>query len=119
MQNRHNRIIIWILAVLSPLLCAVTYPFLPEQIPVHWDVNGTVSYSGKETFLLMAALPLLLAALFIFLPKIDPRKQSYKKFGKYYDYFSKREMYLYAVVLLMSQTRANSLTFNCPFLYAG
>ena len=65
MQNRHNRIIIWILAVLSPLLCAVTYPFLPEQIPVHWDVNGTVSYSGKETFLLMAALPLLLAALLI------------------------------------------------------
>ena len=87
MQNSHNRIIIWILAVLSPLLCAVTYPFLPEQIPVHWDVNGTVSYSGKETFLLMAALPLLLAALFIFLPKIDPRKKSYKKFGKYYDYF--------------------------------
>ena len=34
-------------------------------------------------------------------------------------YASKSPMYLYAVVLLMSQTLANSLTFNCLLLYAG
>ena len=40
-----SKIIIWILAALSPILCAVTYPFLPQQVPMHWDINGTVSVS--------------------------------------------------------------------------
>ena len=48
MKNKHSKIIIWILAALSPILCAVTYPFLPQQVPMHWDINGTVSYEGKE-----------------------------------------------------------------------
>ncbi|MCI5526932.1 MAG: SdpI family protein [Oscillospiraceae bacterium] len=87
MKNKHSKIIIWILAALSPILCAVTYPFLPQQVPMHWDINGTVSYEGKETFIFMAVLPLLLAGLFIYLPKIDPRKKNYAKFSKYYDYF--------------------------------
>ena len=54
---------------------------------MHWDINGTVSYEGKETFIFMAVLPLLLAGLFIYLPKIDPRKKNYANFSKYYDYF--------------------------------
>ena len=87
MKNKHRKIIIWILAALSPILCAVTYPFLPQQVPMHWDINGTVSYEGKETFIFMAVLPLLLAGLFIYLPKIDPRKKNYANFSKYYDYF--------------------------------
>ena len=29
----------------------------------------------------------MLAGLFIYLPKIDPRKKNYAKFSKYYDYF--------------------------------
>ena len=87
MKNKHSKIIIWILAALSPILCAATYPFLPQQVPMHWDINGTVSYEGKETFIFMAVLPLLLAGLFIYLPKIDPRKKNYAKFSKYYDYF--------------------------------
>ena len=87
MKNKHSKIIIWILAALSPILCAVTYPFLPQQVPMHWDINGTVSYEGKATFIFMAVLPLLLAGLFIYLPKIDPRKKNYAKFSKYYDYF--------------------------------
>ena len=39
MKNKHSKIIIWILAALSPILCAVTYPFLPQQVPMHWDIN--------------------------------------------------------------------------------
>ena len=34
-KNRSKRII-WILAVLSPVLGAAAYPFLPEQVPMHW-----------------------------------------------------------------------------------
>ncbi|MDD3193726.1 MAG: SdpI family protein [Oscillospiraceae bacterium] len=97
MQNKHSKIIIWILAALSPLLCAVTYPFLPEQVPMHWDINGTVSYEGKGTFIFMALLPLILAVLFLYLPKIDPRKKNYPKFGKYYDYFC---MFMMAFLLI-------------------
>ena len=37
-KNRSKRII-WILAVLSPVLGAAAYPFLPEQVPMHWGVG--------------------------------------------------------------------------------
>ena len=97
-KNRSKRII-WILAVLSPVLGAAAYPFLPEQVPMHWGLDGTVSYEGKGTFIFMALLPLLLAALLIYLPKMDPRKKNYTKFSKYYDYFC---MFMMVFLLLVN-----------------
>lgn len=101
MQNKSRKTIIWILAALSPLLCAGLYPFLPDQIPVHWDIQGNVAYDGKSTFLFLCALPLLMAALLVFLPKIDPRKKNYAKFGKYYDYFCMFMMVFLLIVNLI------------------
>lgn len=86
-MKKTSKWIIWVLAALSPVLCLAVYPALPEQIPTNWGINGNVTYSGKATLLVMAALPLVLAALFLFLPRIDPRKKSYERFQKYYDMF--------------------------------
>ena len=99
MKKNLSKRIIWILAVLSPVLGAVAYPFLPEQVPMHWGLDGTVSYEGKGTFIFMALLPLLLAALLIYLPKMDPRKKNYTKFSKYYDYFC---MFMMVFLLLVN-----------------
>ena len=113
-KNRSKRII-WILAVLSPVLGAAAYPFLPEQVPMHWGLDGTVSYEGKGTFIFMALLPLLLAALLIYLPKMDPRKKNYTKFSKYYDYFC---MFMMVFLLLVNLIVVSESFFPDGFLLA-
>lgn len=87
MKNRFYTAATWILAALSPVVCLAAYPFLPDQIPLHWDLDGSVSYEGKATLFFLAALPLLLAAMLFALPKIDPKKNNYQRFSKYYSFF--------------------------------
>lgn len=87
MKSHKARIITWLLAVISFLLPAALYPVLPDRIPTHWDLNGTITYSAKYMIFLTAGMGLLFAVLFDVLPKIDPRRQNYQKFGGYYDLF--------------------------------
>lgn len=78
------RIAVWVLAVLPPLAVALCYKSLPAQVPTHWDLSGTVSYSDKQELWFIAGLAPLFAVLFPILPRIDPRRRSYDKFmGSY------------------------------------
>lgn len=87
MKNPNMRILTYLLAAASLLLAAVLYPKLPAQIPTHWDLDGTVTYGGRHMIFLTAGTGLPMALLFDILPKIDPRRQNYQKFGSYYDAF--------------------------------
>lgn len=88
MKNKRGVIAAtWILAALPLVLFAAAFPFLPEQIPMHWDADGSVAYSGKGSLFWMSALSPLLAALLFVLPKIDPKKNNYSRFLKYYSFF--------------------------------
>jgi len=87
MTNKRLQIFIWILALLPVVIVALLYGRLPAQIPTHWNINGTVTYGGKSTVLMMAGLSPLMAALLWVLPKIDPRRKNYDKFRTYYDGF--------------------------------
>lgn len=87
MKNRKLRILSYLLAAISLLLAILLYPSLPDKIPTHWDINGTVTYSGKSAIFLTGSLGLIVAVLIDFLPRIDPRRRNYQKFNKYYDLF--------------------------------
>lgn len=87
MKNRKMRIITYLIAFAGILLAAALYPLLPEQIPTHWSSDGTITYSGKSTIFITSGMGVLLAVLFDILPKIDPRRNNYQKFGSYYDLF--------------------------------
>ena len=87
MKNPKLRIINYMLAVCNIALAAILYPSLPDQIPMNWGIDGTVSYSDKHEIFLMCGMAVLFAFLFDVLPKIDPRKKNYQKFGGYYDGF--------------------------------
>lgn len=77
-----------VLLALAPLAAlAVLYGRLPEQVPIHWSVDGAVSYGDRSTLWITALLSPVLLFLLKFLPKIDPRKQNYAKFRGYYDAF--------------------------------
>ena len=47
-----------------------------------------MEYGAKNQLWLLFALGLIFAVLFDFLPKIDPKRENYQRFGKYYDLFA-------------------------------
>lgn len=64
----------------------VVWPSAPARIPVHWDVAGSVDrYGGRFEGLL--GLPLIALALYLgmrYLPRIDPGRANYARFGTPY-----------------------------------
>jgi uncharacterized membrane protein len=78
----------------APLVIALTIGFslfvyakLPDRVPVHWNVRGTVDrFSGRlEGAFFLPGMMLLVWLLLRFLPRIDPRRANYEKFADTYD----------------------------------
>ncbi len=64
---------------------AIAFFFLPESIPIHWGVDGKVDQWGhRANAFWMGALPLVMTLLAWFLPKIDPKRESYERHAKPY-----------------------------------
>ena len=82
------RLIMWVLALAPAIIVAVLYNSLPDMIPMHWNARGEVRYDPKMHIWIMAMASPAIAALFMLLPKIDPRKENYEKFREYYDRFA-------------------------------
>ena len=73
---------------------------LPERMPVHWGLNGEVDRYGSRTqaAFFFPALMLLVWLLMRFLPRIDPRRANYAKFGDTYDLLVNSFVTLFAVM---------------------
>lgn len=84
-----TRIFMWILAIAPLVLVAMMYSRLPDEIPINWNLsNGEVAYGSKTTLWGLAGISPILAAMFMLLPTIDPRRQNYSKFRGFYDVFA-------------------------------
>lgn len=88
MKNKVVRIWAYVLGIVPLIVLACLYTRLPEQVPMHWGLDGTVSYESKNQLWIVFTLGIIMAILFDVLPKIDPKKKNYQKFGKYYDLFA-------------------------------
>ena len=86
-QNRNYQILAWILAFLPAVAVAALYSRLPDQLPMQWDFGGQVRYEPKWHIWIIAGLAPLFCAMFSVLPKIDPRRRNYAKFGEAYQGF--------------------------------
>lgn len=79
----------WLTALVPAVLLLFVYRGLPEQVPIHFRIDGTAdAYGARSTMWLLAGIGPLLALLLQFLPAIDPKKRNYIKFQKYYDQFA-------------------------------
>ena len=67
------RLATWVLAAVPPVLLALCWGALPDRVPVHWGLDGAVTYGARWELVVPALLPLLLLALLRFLPRLDPR----------------------------------------------
>lgn len=87
MTNKRLLILACVLALVPLIATVLLYGMLPEQVPTHWNIDGSITYSGKSSIWMLAGLSPVMAILFVVLPKIDPRKKNYEKFRGYYDVF--------------------------------
>lgn len=64
------------------------WPRLPDQLPVHWNVQGEVDrYGGKaEGAFLAPGVMLALYLMLRFLPRIDPRRANYARMTDTYEF---------------------------------
>ncbi len=102
MKKQHMNILIWVLALLPVVAVAACYGALPEQVPTHWNMDGTVTYSGKAILWLLALLSPALGAALRAMPKIDPKRSNYARFQQYYDGF--------CIVLMLFLAVLNAVT---------
>jgi uncharacterized membrane protein len=75
------------LLIISLIATCISYPYLPEQLPVHWNFKGVPnSFMDKSAAaFLLPGIMLIVFVMRILLPKIDPRKDNYQRFeGAYY-----------------------------------
>lgn len=83
--------------LLSLAAGAVLYNYLPERVPIHWNLQGEVDgYGGR--FMGGFGLPLMTLGcylLMVLVPRIDPKRKNYPKFTCAYNAF------LWAFVLFM------------------
>jgi len=70
-------------------VAAYLYPLLPARVATHWDINGQVNgYMGRFWgAFFVPVLTLGSNILFLFIPRIDPKKENNEKFRKSFDVF--------------------------------
>jgi uncharacterized membrane protein len=75
-----------LLATLSLAGAVVAYFFLPDSIPMHWNIAGEIdSWGPRASIFGLGALPLACALLFRWLPRIDPNRGSYARHAKTFE----------------------------------
>ncbi|MEX0979400.1 MAG: SdpI family protein [Pirellulales bacterium] len=75
------------LIALMFIVAAVIWSYVPDRIPVHWNIRGEVDgYGGRFVGLLLLPLTTLgLYALLLLLPRLDPGYANYRAFAGAYN----------------------------------
>ena len=89
MKSKRNIALMWAISLVPIIILIMIYGKMPETVPTNFGFDGTINaYGPKSTLWMLAGMGPLLALLFQFMPRIDPRKRNYEKFQKYYDVFA-------------------------------
>ena len=111
MKNKFN--IILILAWISLFVVSASYFFLPDQIPMHWNINGEVDAYGPKYFVfLMAVLPLGMYYLMNVLRKIDPKYKKIEEKKDAYNLMRDITVVLFIAVSILFIVSVINPTFN-------
>ncbi|MCJ8008661.1 SdpI family protein [Lederbergia wuyishanensis] len=76
-----------IILVIIVFITCISYPFLPEQIGMHWNYKGVPDDFADKSYaaFVFPGITLGVYILGLLLPKIDPRKNNYPRFeGTYF-----------------------------------
>lgn len=110
------------LVLVSAGLAFWSYPYLPEKVPMHWNIDGEVdSYQPKaEAVWFMPVLIAVMWAMFQILPKLDPKRKNYAAFSAEWEVlqlaFLSFSVYLQAVIVYAS---LNPSVKSGPLMFLG
>ncbi|MGB7341603.1 MAG: SdpI family protein [Phototrophicaceae bacterium] len=64
----------------------ILYPSLPDELPRQWGIDGTINSTWSKFYavLFAPAISIVLWILTYIIPKVDPKRDSYDKFGGFY-----------------------------------
>lgn len=84
--EKKNILLLLALALFPLVLTAVFYPYLPDAVPIHWNLNGVAdNLAPKFPGAFIGPLTaILVTPLLVFLPRIDPRRKNYDRFSSAY-----------------------------------
>lgn len=113
MKLRGAEILAFALALVSFITGWLFYPYLPEQIASHWNIQGEVDgYASKVWgIFLFPIIILVIVALFVVIPRIDPKKNNIEKFQNYYDRF------IILLTLFLVYLYGVTLAFNLGYIF--
>jgi len=82
----------WFLLIMAVVFFATGtafYPQLPAQVASHWNAAGEVNGYLPRAWgaFLFPVIFLIIVALLLAIPRIDPRRENIAKFRRYFDYF--------------------------------
>jgi uncharacterized membrane protein len=110
-MNKYTKKMLQIISILSLFGTIVSYFYLPERIPIHWNVNWEIDdWADKNMIFILGLLPIVTIILFEVLPKFDPRRANYMKHGKAYEIIEVATVFI--MIVLNWLTIAISLGIN-------
>ena len=82
MSTRNTLILIVVLVALMVGIGFYAYPRMPEVVATHWNAQGIPNGYGSrfQAAFILPLITLVVAALLLFLPEIDPLKANIEKF---------------------------------------
>lgn len=106
------------LIVLTVLTWAFTYSSLPDNLAIHWGLNGSANdYQAKANAMMMLiGIMIIIYILMVIIPKIDP-KNNYKTFIRpYMAIFNTMFAVMFVINLMIILT---GLGYDLPISYLG
>ena len=107
-----------LLTVVSLLLSLTVFSSLPEQIPAHWNVHGTVDrFAPKLTVFIFPGIIFLITILFQFMRRTDPNSDNYGKFQREYHRYTFVIGLVFFAVQIMTIAAAFRMDFNVNLIF--
>lgn len=104
---KHENKKLWVLFVVTLLIALISYNYLPEIIPIHFDVSGNVDNYGNRLFIFLEPFIILFMIITAEVARnVDPKKNAYDKFNKQY------YMIFFLVSLLMLVIELYTIAFS-------
>jgi uncharacterized membrane protein len=108
------------LVAVSFLLGAYVYPQMPEKVASHWDERGEVNGYMPRFWgvFFVPILSVVLLAIFLIIPAIDPLKANIQEFREYFDKFILLFFAFLLYVYILTLAWNLGFTFNMLALMA-
>ena len=110
MKKNKTEIAIIIILIISLVHTIFMYPTLPNVIPTHWNISGQIDGWGHKSMLFI--FQLISWGIYISMyvvPKIDPKKENYKRFASSYVAIK-----LFIILLIICITEVSMITAVNP-----